>query len=106
MYPRCNHCLNRYANSTFLILHKRRRHLLEYVLFLQQRWRYIKTLQDKKARHIIRGCVVRRLFLRKKKACNVIKHRFLEYTYKPHNSGYKRTFCNWNKSINIVKCLI
>ena len=106
MYPRCKHCLNRYANGTFLVLHMRRRHFQEYVLFLQQRWRYIKNLQYKKALHIIRGCVVRLLFLRKRKACNVIKKRFLEYTYKPYNPGYYRTVYNWNKSKKIVKCLI
>lgn len=99
MYPRCKHCYNRYATSHFLTLHMRRNHLYDYVTFIQQCWRFRRHLALKRAIHIVRGFVVRKQFLKTKQSCNLIKLRFLEYTYKPQNRGYKRALHDWNTNL-------
>jgi hypothetical protein len=97
-YPTCRFCHCRYANPDFLVQHIRRRHFLEMILFVQQRWRFIRHMQKTKltnAINLIRSCMVRKRFLKLRRAVNIIKKRYLKYTYSPWHQGSQRAHKNW-----------
>jgi hypothetical protein len=77
----------------------RRKHLEQYVIFIQQRWKYLRY---KKAIRTIRTCIIRKRYIELKKNISIIKRRYLEYTYKPGNTGYRRILERWRENVKDV----
>ena len=75
------------------MLHQRRFHMEYYVTFVQQRVRFLRLLC---ANNLIRTSIMRRRFLRQRKAAIVIQRAFLEWNYTPGNPGYRRLAQRWS----------
>lgn len=58
-----------------------------YVVFVQQRIRFLNVLR---AKRFLRTSVIRQRFLRQRAAANTIQKQFLEWNYTPGRPGYRR----------------
>lgn len=83
----CKHCYKRYYNNHFLLRHIHTAHLPRYVLFVQQRFKFLKY---KKTLSTLKARIIRKRFLKLKETTNKVKKIYLQHLYTPGRTGYKR----------------